>query len=483
MKKLPVAAPVVFGLRQSGVGVAQQGGSVLAVVRVQAGANGGRRAQHGIAHVHALAYGCQQAVCQRLGALAALRCGHHHGKLVARQPRHHVAGRHTGAHTLCHRAQHQVAGSVAQRIVHSLEMVQVQQQHRQLRARLCKVLHSRQAAVQSFEQLAPVGQLGKRVVQRHMRLALLRRLVRAQVAQDGHPVAGAGLVQCPGDDFHRHLVAVAVQHGHFAGLFQLLVHVAAAQVTKTWRHMRQQVLAQQFWQRVAQQPLHRLVAIGDGAVLVEQDGFVGGLGKLAHPLLAQAHGAFGVPVLGDVVDQHQHAALHLLAVQVRQQVDLQHALLTIAQHLFAQVLDLLAPQAARHLGLDGAPGRLANRLACRQADDGVGVMPVVTGVQRIGKAALERANLVVRHQGGHRIGNQAQQRRAFHCLRRTFVHVAILAGVTGCFTLVYACYSTCNTVFCRLQGGLAQAYACTCGCLNPSAQPLPAAHRPPIIAA
>ena len=264
--------------------------------------------------------------------------------------------------------------------------------------------------------MAPVGQLGERIVQRLVRLALLRGLVRAQVTQDGHAAATVLLLQGSGQDFHWHLVAVAVQQGCLVGIFRVLAHAVCHRGAKARCHVALGGLAQQLRHRVTQQALQCIVAIRDGAALVEDDGLVGDLGELAHPLFTQAHGAFGLPALGDVVDQHKDAALHARAVQVRQQVDFNHALLATGQCLLAQVLDLLALQAARHMRPDGVPGCFANGLAHRQADDGSSVVSVVGRIAGVGKTALESAHFVIRHQRRHCVGYQAQQWCTFYLL-------------------------------------------------------------------
>ena len=164
-------------------------------------------------------------------------------------------------------------------------------------------------------------------------------------------------------------------------------------------------------QWVAREALQRVIAIDDDAVPVKNDGIGGCLGELAHALFALAHPALGLPMVGDVVDQHKHAHLRGRVVEMRDQVDLDHALRAAGHGLCPHVLHLLAAHRAVHVRLDGGPSCIANGLVDGHAQNRLRGLTVVARVALVGKAAHQAAYLVIGDQCRYRISDQAQQRR------------------------------------------------------------------------
>ena len=119
-----------------------------------------------------------------------------HDELVATEPRHRVLEAHGVAEPAAHRDQELVAGLVAEAVVHVLEPVEVDEQHRH---------HRFVVSVGETSQRVPEPVLCERTV-RHVRERVVERevpeLLRARVAVDRD-----------GDE-----VADAFEHGELAGL-------------------------------------------------------------------------------------------------------------------------------------------------------------------------------------------------------------------------------------------------------------------------
>jgi len=181
------------------------------------------------AHAQALRRGCEtqrrhgldQPRRDRL-RIAALDARAQHREFVAAEPRDEFAAPHLASQRARHRGQDLVAGAVAADVVGVLEVVEVDEQQRQRRARDRGV---RDRGLQRFVEAAPVQQLGQRIVQRLLgallRLALQRDVVvepdaaalghalhdrlhalrdqpagqRAQLAQRGAAVDGRAVLQ------------------------------------------------------------------------------------------------------------------------------------------------------------------------------------------------------------------------------------------------------------------------------------------------
>jgi hypothetical protein len=287
-----------------GIGAAQQHIAAGAVFREQADADGGRyRDRHMLQREHRL-HGLQQLVGHQGGLVGVVDVGEYDDKLVPTQARNDVGTAHAAREAVRHLAQQLVTGMVAQRVVHGLEMVQVDEQHGQVAVGL---LGLRDLAFELLHQVAAVGQLGECVVQREEGLALLHLLACADVAGHHDAVVAVQLRHGLAHHLHRNVVPVLVRDGHFVGMLGAAAGVFQRNGSVFRVNEAEDGQAQDFVQRVAGQARQRLVAVDDDAVSMEDDGLVRRFGELAHALFALAHHAFGAPAFGDVVDQHKGA--------------------------------------------------------------------------------------------------------------------------------------------------------------------------------
>ncbi|MNU96316.1 hypothetical protein D3C71_863480 [compost metagenome] len=219
-KKRQTVAAVALGFIQRHVGVAQQmvGRIVRRFRQRDADADGDG---NGMAvHLERLAHRFDQAVGQLAHVFLLADVGQHHGELVAAQPGQRVLlAQHLGQ-ALGEQAQQFVAAGVAQRIVHALEVVQVQAQHGGAAVGGAVL----QRLEQLFTKQPAVGHAGQRVVVRHV--AHLRvggvfvgdvvgdqeRVARARVAAVEHQRARAqGAHAARGDQFFFRFAQRAVR--------------------------------------------------------------------------------------------------------------------------------------------------------------------------------------------------------------------------------------------------------------------------------
>ena len=105
------------------------------------------------------------------------------GELVAAQPRHRVGAPGAGQEPLGRRDEQPVALGVAQAVVHGLEVVEVEEQHRHRRA---APLRQRQRVAHPVAEQRPVGEPGERVVERLVDELLLQPPPLAHVAGVEH---------------------------------------------------------------------------------------------------------------------------------------------------------------------------------------------------------------------------------------------------------------------------------------------------------
>lgn len=238
-------------------------------------------------------------------------------------------------------------------------------------------------------------------MQRDERLALLRLFARGDVPHHHDAVVRMLL----GHGLAHHLdgngVAIFMEDRDLVGVFAASAGVVVGHRAPLGADEVEDRHAQQLGHAVAREPEHGFVAVGDDAVPVEHDGFVRGLGELAHALFALPHLVFGAPAFGDVGDQHKRTQRVLLLVTVRDQVDLDHPQLAVWQRLLAGVFHMLALQALGDMWLDGQPGLLANGFLDRQPDNGTGGVAVVGRITLVSELAAQMFYIVISHQGGH----------------------------------------------------------------------------------
>ena len=101
---------------------------------------------------------------QRRRAFHAANRGLQHDEFVAAEARHKVRVAHDGAQPVGDRAQQRIAGRVPERVVHLLELVEIDEQHREVAV----ALHRGQRELHLVVEEDAVRQAGQRVVARQM---------------------------------------------------------------------------------------------------------------------------------------------------------------------------------------------------------------------------------------------------------------------------------------------------------------------------
>jgi len=152
---------------------------------------------------------------------------------------------------------------------------------------------------QPLGQVGAVGQAGEHVVVRQVLDARLGVLARGDVAQHAQPV---GLVpsfsSCP--PARRDVMAIFVHHCRLVGSSRARACIRPPPVSTPAPDLQGGVPITS--RAYSQDREQRVVDIGDDAVLVEENPFVGGRGEFAHALLAVADRLLGELVPGDVGD-------------------------------------------------------------------------------------------------------------------------------------------------------------------------------------
>jgi hypothetical protein len=222
----------------------------------------------------AAAHRRQQALGHRMRALGS-GLGEQDGELVAAQ-----AGEHVGlAEPVLQRdaddADQLVARAVARGVVVELEVVEVEDQERDL---LAIALAEREHALEVLEEAAPVEQVGDRVVVGEVVELALEAVALGDVAD------GAGEQHAAVEGLER---VDADLGGELAPVDAAALEADAAR--QTARHEQLDGLAQQVVDRIAEEGARAGVDDGDRPVLVDDDHGVGG--SLEQP---PEHGFRGV---------------------------------------------------------------------------------------------------------------------------------------------------------------------------------------------
>ena len=177
-------APAVLGGVHGDVGMLEQRLGRVAIGRKQARADAGRHVQVGAGDRKRLRERRSQLGGDRLGRRArrALIDGtlHEHEELVAALARDDVAGPARFAQPLRNHHQQLVSDRVTEAVVHELEVVQVDEEHRAAAAAALRIC-DRDGQV-LLEQ-GPVGQVGERIVERQMGKPLLARAAHGHVEE------------------------------------------------------------------------------------------------------------------------------------------------------------------------------------------------------------------------------------------------------------------------------------------------------------
>jgi len=182
-EELEVVAAAVFRLVHRRVGVPQKLAHVGAVLRIQRHADTHGGHQRAPVHDHR----CIERLVDALGALTHLpgvcHALQYDDELIPTHAHHDILGAHGRAHALRDGLQELVAGLVSARIVDVLEMIEIQEQHREHAASLFGLFD---VARQVGRQIQPIGEPGELIVVREVvELLMALEQSRLGLAADG----------------------------------------------------------------------------------------------------------------------------------------------------------------------------------------------------------------------------------------------------------------------------------------------------------
>ncbi len=406
LEEAAAGAALGLGVVHRRVGMLDERLGAAAVAREQRDADRRRHRDRRALHLERRADGGEQLVRHLLHAGGRGVAGEQHHELVAAEARDEVAGAQRAGDAACHRLQQRIAGKVAERVVHALEVVEVDEQQRERGAARAGLRHQRLGLL---DEGVAVRQAGERIVVREVVDALARLDAVAQVAHDRHAQALALVVQRAHDELHRDAAAVLVVDRGLVGDLGAGGHDRADALALVGGDEVQRGPAAHLVQRVAHQRQQRRVDVGDDTVLVKGDALGAGVHELGEPLLAFAQGQLGAAVARDVGDQHERAHRVAGGADVRQQVDLDVARATgaVGQPALVRRRAALA-QDGVDLRLDLLRRGLADDLREGQAEDVLLVAAEHRRVAEVGVAAGEALALEVGDRDRHVVGQQAE---------------------------------------------------------------------------
>ena len=206
------ATTLVLGAVERDVGVLHQVDRGQAIGREDGDADAGADG-HGLVVEDELGGEAVDQAARHLDrVLGLLAAGLEDGEFVAAEAGHDVAVAQVAAQALGHLAEQLVAGGMAQRVVHALEAVEIEAEHRDRRLRLLGELEGEQEVV---VQLGAVGEPGERVVMGEEADALLGLAALANVAECGDAGRQPAIVDRARDDLDGKPLAA---RGHDFGL-------------------------------------------------------------------------------------------------------------------------------------------------------------------------------------------------------------------------------------------------------------------------
>ncbi len=252
-----------LGVVHRHVGRLQQRHGVLAVLGIDRNADAGAQ-QHLAAEEHERAL---QVVVDLLGDAAHHLVGahaiQHDAELVAAEARHQVALAHAAGEALGDVLQQQVAGLVAQRVVDQLEVVEVEEQQRELLVLARGVGEQRLHVLVELGAVRPAGErvdvgelvhalLGavdlQHVVDAPAQHRVVDRLADVVGRADAERLVDRGIVVQPGDQQDRDRGALGQAADHLAGLEAV--------------HHRHHAVEDHEVRRLLAADLHGLLAVG-----------------------------------------------------------------------------------------------------------------------------------------------------------------------------------------------------------------------------
>ena len=227
-----------FGAMQGQIGIAHQDAGRLAVGRITDDTDADADPQAIIADIEFPPHGVQQGLPHLLGLFGGGVFQQDH-EFVAAETGQESGSRQARPDAPGDRHQQQVAVFVAQRVIHVLEMIEIQQHH----STRCRLIASEEGLVEPFAECGPVRQSGQVIMREHMAHLAERAAHRFGIDRTIEKIIG------------KHLVGMSQQVGRAAHL-----------------HIHDE---EQFGRRHQQQGQHQAleIAMGDARTTqVQQDG-------------------------------------------------------------------------------------------------------------------------------------------------------------------------------------------------------------------
>ncbi len=144
----------LFAVVHGDVGAPQQSLGAAPIVRVGADADAGRDVHEVLAYLEEVGEGPRGALRQLVGGHPRIGATHQHRELVTAEARQHLPRREAVAQALGNGHQHPVARGVPERVVHRLQVVEVEEQHGQFRLRRGRL---GQGLLEELLEVRPVG--------------------------------------------------------------------------------------------------------------------------------------------------------------------------------------------------------------------------------------------------------------------------------------------------------------------------------------
>ena len=184
LKEAPSPPPQGLGAIDCGVGALQQqfGGARMLGKHANPHAHPDHHLQP-VRRTPGLAHGPDQVARHGSGAIRVAQLAHHHRQLIARHAPQHITRAQSRLHLPRNVLEHLIARGMAIAVVHVLETVQIEQQHRHALAAFARLLHGQPHLM---TKPAAIGQTRESILVRHVLQPLLLRLFFGDIDEHAH---------------------------------------------------------------------------------------------------------------------------------------------------------------------------------------------------------------------------------------------------------------------------------------------------------
>jgi len=226
---LEVVAPLALGVVHGEIGVAQQRVGVLVVHRIDRQADARREVELVARHLGALGHRCEQALRDLRDFVEVGHALEQHGELVVAQSRQGIDAAQARLQAARRLGEDEVAHRLPERVVDLLEIVEVEDHHRE---QAPAAVGARDGMIQPVGQQHPIWKPGERLVVREPRERLLDALPLGDLGADAAVAAErAGAVE-------DRLAAQAEVAQLAAGMLAHELEAAKRQACLERRHVR-----------------------------------------------------------------------------------------------------------------------------------------------------------------------------------------------------------------------------------------------------